>query len=209
MWHRKESETLTLAHCSFCGKRQDQVARLTPGPGHLYICNECVNFYREVVEQGHSLSQWRKWQTERTKPAVMLEPNYTASEEIRRTVLEYIEGVEEGDVTRLERSIHPDLQARGLLVADEGAQGLIPLTFAALLELRNTSRQMGKMPQAARADMLISDLGDRIATVKLTAWWGTDYLHLAKDHEHWMIVNLLRNVHTQVSDRLENLHGSV
>jgi ClpX C4-type zinc finger/Putative lumazine-binding len=208
MWHRKESEMLTLAHCSFCGKRQDQVARLTPGPEHLYICNECVNFYREVVEQGHSLSQWRKWQTERTKPAVMLEPTYTASEEIRRTVLDYTEGVEEGDVTRLERTIHPDLQARGLLVANEGAQGLIPLTFAELLELRNAFRQTGKMPQTARADMLICDLGDRVAAVKLTAWWGTDYLHLAKDHERWMIVNLLRNVHAQASDRLENLHGS-
>jgi hypothetical protein len=56
--------------------------------------------------------------------------------------------------------------------------------------------------------MLICDLGDRVAAVKLTAWWGTDYLHLAKDHERWMIVNLLRNVHAQASDRLENLHGS-
>jgi hypothetical protein len=208
MWIRKGPETLTLAHCSFCGKSQDQVARLTPGPGHLYICNECVNSCREAVEQGHSLSQWREWQTEHTKPAVMLEPTYTASEEIRRTVLDYIEGVEEGDVTRFGRSIHPDLQARGLLVADEGAQGLIPLTFAELMELRNGSWQMGKMTQAGRADMLICDLGDRIATVKLTAWWGTDYLHLAKDHAHWMIVNLLRNVHPRVSDWLDNLHGS-
>ena len=65
------------------------------------------------------------------------------------------------------------------------------------------------MPQAARTDMLIFDLGDRIATVKLTAWWGTDYLHLAKDHEHWMIVNLLRNVHPQDSNCLDTLHGSV
>lgn len=208
MWLRKEPETPTLAHCSFCGKRQDQVARLTPGPGHLSICNECVNCCREAVEQGHSFSQWREWQTEHTKSAVMLEPNYTASEEIRQTVLDYTEGVEEGDVTRLERTIHPDLQARGLLVANEGAQGLIPLTFAELLELRNAFRQSGKMPQTARADMLICDLGDRVAAVKLTAWWGTDYLHLAKDHERWMIVNLLRNVHPRVSDWLDNLHGS-
>ena len=212
MWYGKEPETLTLAHCSFCGKRQDQVTQLTPGPGHLSICNECVDSCREGVEQGHPLSQWREgreWQRERTDPTVISEPIHTAYEAIRRTVLDYIEGIEEGDPSRIERSTHPDLKARGLLVAEEGAQSLIPLTFGQLLELRNASRQMGKMPQAARTDMLIFDLGDRIATVKLTAWWGTDYLHLAKDHEHWMIVNLLRNVHPQDSNCLNTLHGFV
>src|SRR5215469_10328952 len=149
---------LTLAHCSFCGKRQDQVDRLTPGPGHLCICNECVENCREVVEQGHSLSQWREWQTERTEPTVISEPIHTAYEAIRRTVLDYIEGIEEGDATRFERSIHPDLKARGLLVAEEGAQNLIPLMFTELLELSDTSRQKGKMAQEARTDMLICDL---------------------------------------------------
>ena len=146
---------------------------------------------------------------ERTEPTVISEPIHTAYEAVRRTVLDYIEGIEEGDPTRIERSIHPDLKARGLLAAEDGAQSLIPLTFAELLELRHASRQKGKMPQAARTDMLIFDLGDRIASVKLTAWWGTDYLHLAKDQEHWMIVNLLRNVHPQDSTCLDNLHGSV
>ncbi len=212
MWYGKEPEMLTLAHCSFCGKRQDQVTRLTPGVGHLSICNECVDFCREVVEQGHPLSQWREqreWQTERTEPTVIIEPIHTAYEAIRRTVLEYIEGIEEGDPTRIERSIHPDLKARGLLAAEEGAQSLIPLTFTELLKLRNASRQKGRMPQATRSDMLICDLGDRIATVKLTAWWGTDYLHLAKVQEHWMIVNLLRNVQSQDSNYPDNLHGPV
>ena len=209
MWYGEEPETLTLAHCSFCGKRQDRVTRLTPGPGNLCICNECVDFCREVVEQGRPLSQWREWRTERTEPTVIIEPIHTAYAAIRRTVLDYIEGIEEGDPTRIERSIHPDLKARGLLAAEEGVESLIPLTFTELLELRNASRQKGKMPQAARTDMLICDLGDRIATVKLTAWWGTDYLHLAKVQEHWMIVNLLRNVHPQDSNCLDNLHGPV
>jgi Putative lumazine-binding len=124
-------------------------------------------------------------------------------------VLDYIEGIEEGDPTRIERSIHPDLKARGLLAAEEGAQSLVPLTFTELLKPRNASRQKGRMPQATRSDMLICDLGDRIATVKLTAWWGTDYLHLAKVQEHWMIVNLLRNVQSQDSNYPDNLHGPV
>jgi hypothetical protein len=208
MWYGKEPKMLTLAHCSFCGKKQDQVTRLTAGPGHLCICNECVDFCREVVEQGYPLSQWRERQTVRTEPTEFSEPIHTAYEAIRRTVLDYIEGMEEGDPTRIERSIHPHLKTRGFLAAEEGTQSLITLTFTELLEPRNASRQKGKMPQAARTDMLICDLGDQIATVKLTTWWGTDYLHLAKVQEHWMIVNLLRNVHPQDSNFFDNQHGS-
>jgi hypothetical protein len=37
--------------CSFCGKRQDQVDRLIAGPGDVSICNECVDLYREHIEQ--------------------------------------------------------------------------------------------------------------------------------------------------------------
>src|SRR5258705_11349144 len=72
MWYGKEPETLTLAHCSFCGKRQDQVTRLTPGPRHLCICNECVDSCRQVVEQGHPLSQCRergRGETRRATPS--------------------------------------------------------------------------------------------------------------------------------------------
>jgi len=192
MWYGKESETLSLARCSFCGKRQDQVTRLTPGPVHLCICNECV-----------------EWQTGRTVPTAIIEPIHTAYEAVRRTMLDYIEGIEEGDPTRIERSIHADLKTKGFLAAEEGVESLIPLSFTELLELRNASPQKGRMPKAARTDMLICDLGDRIATVKLTAWWGTDYLHLAKDQEHWIIVNLLRHIHPRDSNCLDNPHECV
>ena len=29
-------------HCSFCGKSEDEIAKLAAGPGGIYICNECV-----------------------------------------------------------------------------------------------------------------------------------------------------------------------
>lgn len=68
MWHGNERGTLTLANCSFCGKRQDQVTLLTAGPGHLFICNECASFCRKMLEQGHSLSQWREWREWKIEP---------------------------------------------------------------------------------------------------------------------------------------------
>jgi ClpX C4-type zinc finger len=44
----------TRAHtyrCSFCGKRQDQVQRLIAGPGGVYICDECIDLCREIIEE--------------------------------------------------------------------------------------------------------------------------------------------------------------
>jgi ATP-dependent Clp protease ATP-binding subunit ClpX len=40
-----------LYHCSFCGKNQDQVKRLIAGPGAVYICDECVELCREIIEE--------------------------------------------------------------------------------------------------------------------------------------------------------------
>jgi ATP-dependent Clp protease ATP-binding subunit ClpX len=38
-------------HCSFCGKNQDQVKRLIAGPGAVYICDECVDLCRDIIEE--------------------------------------------------------------------------------------------------------------------------------------------------------------
>ena len=35
--------------CSFCGKKQNQVQRIIPGPG-VYICNECVDLCQSILD---------------------------------------------------------------------------------------------------------------------------------------------------------------
>jgi ATP-dependent Clp protease ATP-binding subunit ClpX len=37
--------------CSFCAKSQDQVKKLIAGPGAVYICDECVELCREIIEE--------------------------------------------------------------------------------------------------------------------------------------------------------------
>jgi|FLYL01.1.fsa_nt_gi ATP-dependent Clp protease ATP-binding subunit ClpX len=41
-------------NCSFCGKNQDQVRRLIAGPGAVYICDECVELCREIIQEDSS-----------------------------------------------------------------------------------------------------------------------------------------------------------
>ena len=36
--------------CSFCGKHQDQVAKVIAGPG-AYICNECVHLCMDILDE--------------------------------------------------------------------------------------------------------------------------------------------------------------
>src|SRR5262245_36621619 len=37
--------------CSFRGKTQEQVRRLIAGPGGVYICDECIELCREIIEE--------------------------------------------------------------------------------------------------------------------------------------------------------------
>ncbi len=36
--------------CSFCGRGQDEVTKLVAGPGSVFICNECLDLCREIVD---------------------------------------------------------------------------------------------------------------------------------------------------------------
>jgi ATP-dependent Clp protease ATP-binding subunit ClpX len=40
-----------MQFCSFCGRRQDQVSRLIAGPDGVFICDECVELCREILEE--------------------------------------------------------------------------------------------------------------------------------------------------------------
>ncbi|HEU0026821.1 MAG TPA: ATP-dependent Clp protease ATP-binding subunit ClpX [Ktedonobacterales bacterium] len=45
--------------CSFCGKSQELVSRLIAGPGGVYICDECVELCREIIEEEQVITKPR------------------------------------------------------------------------------------------------------------------------------------------------------
>lgn len=51
MWENNIQEENAVRVCSFCGKSQNQVNRLTAGPGGVNICDACVDLYREHLEK--------------------------------------------------------------------------------------------------------------------------------------------------------------
>ncbi len=64
MWpfgKRTEGETAQSEpelECSFCGKRQDEVARIIAGP-KVYICDECVDLCNDIIAQDASSADER------------------------------------------------------------------------------------------------------------------------------------------------------
>ena len=54
-----KTEKRATYRCSFCGKSQHNVARLIAGPGGVYICDECVDLCREIIEEEQSSAKPR------------------------------------------------------------------------------------------------------------------------------------------------------
>jgi aspartate carbamoyltransferase catalytic subunit len=74
---RAEKQKQTY-RCSFCSKSQDQVQRLIAGPGGVYICDECVELCREIIEDeaspvAHGGGVWQSKTNGPTAPAVSRE----------------------------------------------------------------------------------------------------------------------------------------
>ena len=115
---------------------------------------------------------------------------------VRRAALDYLEGFYEGDASKLRRSIRPEVVKYGFwkegAVAYEGE----PLTFDEMLAYAERVKQSGRtQPATAPKEVILLDVQDQTAAVKVTAWWGTDYLQLAKYDGRWMILHVLWQSH--------------
>ena len=49
--------------CSFCGRPQEQVSRLIAGPGSVYICDQCVELCKEILDEELAASQVQETST--------------------------------------------------------------------------------------------------------------------------------------------------
>lgn len=114
-------------------------------------------------------------------------------EAVRLAVLDYVEGFYEGDTTRLVRSVWPEVRKYGYWRAKpEADYAGEAMPFAEFMSYANRVKSgRSKTPAGAPKDIVVYDVQDQTASAKLTAWWGTDYLLLAREKGRWMIVQVL------------------
>jgi len=114
-------------------------------------------------------------------------------EEVRRAVLDYVEGFYEGDSSKLVRSVRPEVYKYGFYrAADSTAYAGMQMAWPQFHAYANRVKASGRQaPATAPTSIEIFDVLDQTASAKLTASWGIDYLLLARYDGRWMISHVL------------------
>src|SRR5688572_11412086 len=111
---------------------------------------------------------------------------------IRQAALDYIEGRYEGNATRMESALHPELAKRIVRTNPQNRRSQ-PDQMSALTLVLGTRRGGGEDTPPARQqkDVIILDVFENAASAKVVASDWVDYMHLAKYNGRWVIVNVL------------------
>jgi len=128
--------------------------------------------------------------------AAQQQPN-ADREAVRQAVLDYVEGIYNVEPERIERSVSPNLAKLGFYrpASETAYRPARAMAFQQLVEIAKTYNKEGKLRKDAPKEIEIYSVMDQTATVKLTAEWGIDLMHLAKMDGKWMIVNVLWQSH--------------
>jgi hypothetical protein len=112
---------------------------------------------------------------------------------VERASLDYLEGFYEGDAEKLRRSVRPEVTKYGFWreSADQDYSGTA-MSFDQMIAFADRVRETGDTAAAdAPKEVIILDVQDQTATTKVVAWWGTDYLQLAKYEGRWQIIHVI------------------
>ena len=113
---------------------------------------------------------------------------------VERACLNYIEGFYEGDTTKLIASLKPSLHKIGHW--KDNNTGVYnfdgQMTYRGALDYAQnvmTKKNFAKPDSPKKVEVL--DVGNTIASAKVTAWWGIDYVLLSKQGDKWIIEQVL------------------
>ena len=112
---------------------------------------------------------------------------------VRQAVMDYDEGFNLGDSTRFIRSVKPSVFKYGYYIpADSTRYAGTQMTWEAFHAFANRVKAQNRQrPASDVRDVRIFEVLDQTASAKLTAYWGIDYLLLAKEGGRWVITHVL------------------
>ena len=114
-------------------------------------------------------------------------------EAVRQAAMNYIDALYQAKPELIEKSVHPDLSKRGYF-RKKGEQTFSnePMSYQQLHDLAGKWNKDGKRPlDKAPREVVVYEVLNQTASAKITAFWGIDYMHLAKYDGTWKIVNIL------------------
>jgi hypothetical protein len=123
-----------------------------------------------------------------------LSPAQDAKQQVERACLDYIEGFYEGDTSKLARSLKPSLYKFGYW-KNKQTGNYDPDGQMTYQQAIDYAKKVFEKKNFAKADapkkVEILDVMNSVAAAKVTAWWGIDYILLAKQNGVWKIEQVL------------------
>jgi hypothetical protein len=108
--------------------------------------------------------------------------------DVKRAVLDYVEGFYEGDTAKLVRALRPDLDKYGYWRDSTGKYVGERMTYDEVIAYAKRVTARNRPPNTSWPKQVqIYEVLDQTASAKVTAWWGSDYLLLARHDGRWMI----------------------
>ena len=118
----------------------------------------------------------------------------SSKEQVGKACLNYIEGFYEGDTSKLINCLMPSLYKFGYW-KDKTSGKYSPdghMTYRQALDYaKNVSDKKRFAKPGAPKKVEVLDIQNAIASAKVTAWWGTDYILLSKQNDAWKIEQIL------------------
>jgi hypothetical protein len=110
---------------------------------------------------------------------------------IHETVQDYYCGWYEADPELMRRSLHADLAKRAIKLDEGGKEYLLHLTRDVMVDA--TAKGGGSDAPAEKKNWTVTilDSYEEIAAVKVASGEYMEYIHLAKQDGHWLIVNVM------------------
>lgn len=115
-------------------------------------------------------------------------------EKVERACLNYIEGFYEGDTTKLVAALKPSMYKIGYWKNENtGVYNFDgQMTYRAAMDYaKNVMAKKNFAKPDAPKKVQVLDVGNSIASAKVTAWWGIDYILLSKQGDKWIIEQVL------------------
>lgn len=113
---------------------------------------------------------------------------------IERACLDYLEGFYEGDTSKLARCLKPTLFKFGYWQNKKSGK-YEPEGNMTWQQAIDYAKRVYEKKNFAKADapkkVEVLDIMNTIASAKITAWWGVDYILLAKQDGKWKIEQVL------------------
>ena len=117
-----------------------------------------------------------------------------AIKNVTEAAYNYIDTFYKADTTLAYKSVHPELRKVGWWYDTKKSSysDSSEMSFSSLIKLAKSWNVKGDRTNAdSPREVIVLEVSDKIAVVKVTAVWGIDYLNMVKTDEGWKSINIV------------------